>query len=207
MKRLPCVRAAGRQERTCAEVCSSFADLLRYPRIEQCNADRFEVGNVAGHNRQTVNHRRSSDQGIAFCAPIRNVKARATLRHRGIEGENATFEARQELFVDPGAQDCTLRGVPACDFERAQLYLKDGDGREKKARRRNRAGPRYNILVCPLRSSEFGNDVSVEQEHHSRSAGLKMPPRRRGGLNSKSAALPGWASASARLMSPPVRRR
>src|SRR5262249_35031680 len=103
--------------------------------------------------------------------------------------------------------DSALRGVPACDFERAQLDLKDGDGREKKARRRNRAGPRYNIVVCLLRPSEFRDNIGVEQEHHSRSAGLKMPPRRRGGLNSKSAAWPGWASASARLPSPPVRRR
>jgi hypothetical protein len=186
---------------------SSFAVLPHHPRIKQRNADRFEVGNVARHNRQAVNYRGCGDHSIAFRARIRDMKARAVLRHRCIDSENATFEARQQLLVDPGAEDCTLRGVPTCDSQRAQLDLKDGDGRKKEAPRRNRAGPRYNILICPLRSSEFGNDVRIEQEHHSRSAGLKMPPRRRGGLNSKSAALPGWASASARLTSPPVRRR
>src|SRR5712691_829796 len=129
---------------------SSFAVLLDHPRIEQHNADSFEVGNVARHNRQTVNYRGCGDHGIALRARIRDMKARTVLRHRGIDGENAPFEARQELFVDPGAQDCTLCGVPACDFQCAQLNLKDGDGREKKARRRKRAGPRYDILICPL---------------------------------------------------------
>src|SRR5262245_19407952 len=93
------------------EVCSSFANLLRYPRIEQCNANSFKVGNVAGHNRETVNHRRSSDQSIAFRARIRNVKTRATLRHGCIDGQNATRKARQDLFLDPGAEHCALRRV------------------------------------------------------------------------------------------------
>ena len=77
--------------------------MLDYPGIEQRNADRLEVGNVAGHNRQTVNHRRRGNQGIAFRARIGNMKTRATLRHRCVDSQDATLEARQDLFVDPGA--------------------------------------------------------------------------------------------------------
>ncbi len=98
------------------------------PRIEQRDADRFEVCDITRDNRQTVNHRRRSDKGIAFRSPVRDMKARATLRYHCIDSKDSIREARQDLLVDPGAQDCTFRGVLACDFERAQLDLKNGDG-------------------------------------------------------------------------------
>src|SRR5580704_8026246 len=102
---------------------SSLAGLLGFPGIEQRNAGRLEVQDVASDDRQTVNHRRRGDQGVASGARIGDMKASATLRHG----------------------------------------------------------------------------------HQPRSAGLKMPSPKRGGSKSKSAS-PCWASASARLILPPVRR-
>src|SRR5262249_18204601 len=107
--------------------------------------------------------------------------------HRCIDGENATLESWQDFFVDPGAEHCTLHRVLACHLKRTQFDFKDGNGREKKTRSWNRSCPRYNIAIGSLRSPEFGDNIGVEQEHHSRSAGLKMPPPKRGGSNSKSA--------------------
>jgi hypothetical protein len=94
-----------------------------------------------------VNQRRRGDQGIAFRAWIGNVKMRATLRHRCIDGEDATLEARQNLIIYPCAKNCALRRVSARDLERAQLDFKDRNGREKKARSWNRAGPSDDVGV------------------------------------------------------------
>jgi hypothetical protein len=98
------------------------------PRIEQRNADKLEVCNIAGDDRQTVNQRRRGDQGIAFRTWIGNVKMRATLRHGCIDGEDATLEARHNLIVYPCAENCALRRIPARDLKRAQLDFEDGDG-------------------------------------------------------------------------------
>ena len=97
------------------------------PRIEQGDTGRLEVGDVARDDRETVHHRRRGDQCIASGAGIwpmiRHVKPRATLRHGGVDRENAGFEARQKLIVDPRAQDRPLRRVPSGDQQRAELDL------------------------------------------------------------------------------------
>src|ERR1700676_5014269 len=103
-----------------------LADAPGIPRIEQRNADRLEVCNIAGDDGQAVNQRGRSDQGIAFRTWIGNVKMRATLRHGGIDGEDATLEARQDLIVYPCAENRALRRVPARHLKCAQLDFEDG---------------------------------------------------------------------------------
>jgi len=56
------------------------------------------------------------------------VKTRATLRRSGIDGEDATLKARQNLIVYPCAENCALRSVPVCNLERAQLDFEDRNG-------------------------------------------------------------------------------
>src|SRR6266481_3109568 len=96
--------------------------------IRQRTADKFEVRNIAGDDRQTVNQRRRGDQGIALRTWIGNVKMRATLRRGRIDGEDATLEAGQNLIVYPCAENCASRRVPARNLKRAQLDFEDGDG-------------------------------------------------------------------------------
>ena len=83
----------------------------RSPRIEQGDAGGLEICDVAGDDRETVDHCGRGDQGIAFRAPIGNMKPRATLRHCSIDREDAAFKAKQNLIIDPGAQDGTLRRI------------------------------------------------------------------------------------------------
>jgi hypothetical protein len=59
------------------------------PRIEQGDIGRLEACHVAGDDREAVDHCGRGDQGIAFRAPIGNMKPRATLRHSGIDREDA----------------------------------------------------------------------------------------------------------------------
>lgn len=66
---------------------------LDVPRIEQRNAGKREVCNIAGDDRQTMNERHRCDQSVAFRTRIGNVKMRATLRHGCIDGEDATIKA------------------------------------------------------------------------------------------------------------------
>jgi hypothetical protein len=101
--------------------------VFRHPRIEQRYAHRFEIRNVAGDDRQAVHHRGRSNQGVALCASIGDMKPRATLRHGRINGKNATLETGQNLIVDPRAEDGPLRHVLACNLERAQLDFEDGE--------------------------------------------------------------------------------
>lgn len=185
---------------------SRLAFMPGFPRIEQRYTDGLEVCNVAGDDGQAMNHRRRSDQGITFGAAIGNMKARATLRHSRIDSQDAAVEARQNLIVDPAAQNCALRGVLARYQEHAKLDFQNRDGREKKVSRWYRASPCDHVAIRLVRPSEFGDDIGVQQEHQPRSAGLNISSPTRGGSKSKSAS-PGWARASARLMLPPVRRR
>ena len=72
-----------------------------------------------------MHHRRRCEQGTAFGARIRHVKAGATLRHCSVDRENAGFESRQNLIVYPGTQDGTLCRVLSCDQQRSQLNLQN----------------------------------------------------------------------------------
>jgi hypothetical protein len=58
-----------------------------------------------------VHQRRRGDQGLAVGTGIGNRELRATLRHGRVDREDAGFEARQDLIVDPPAQDRALRRV------------------------------------------------------------------------------------------------
>jgi hypothetical protein len=53
---------------------------------------------------------------------------RATLRDGRIDGEDAALEARQNQIVDPSAENCALRGVPARDLKCAKLDFENGNG-------------------------------------------------------------------------------
>jgi hypothetical protein len=55
------------------------------------------------------------NQGVAFGAWVRNVKTRAPLRHGRVDNQDTTFEPGENLIIDPGAQDGTLRRVLAHD--------------------------------------------------------------------------------------------
>jgi hypothetical protein len=105
---------------------------LLAPRVSHGLSSATPIGaksaTFAGDDRQTVNQRRRGDQGIAFGTWIGNVKIRATLRHSGIDGEDASLKARQNLIVYPCAENCALRRVPARNLERAQLDFEDGNG-------------------------------------------------------------------------------
>ena len=111
----------GRQKDAASECSFRLACMLGFPRIEQRNTDGLEVCNVAGDDCQAMNHRCRGDQGITFGAAIGYMKARATLRHGGIDSQDSAVEARQYLIVDPGAQNRTLRGVLARYQEDAKL--------------------------------------------------------------------------------------
>ena len=110
-----------------------FAALLGFPRIEQRNACRFEVCDIASDDRETVNYRCCRDQGIAFCARVGNMKTRATLRHGSIDRQDTAFEARQNLFIDPSAQDGAVCRVLSCAQKRAELDFQNRDHRQEYA--------------------------------------------------------------------------
>jgi hypothetical protein len=113
----------------CQRPCSfGLAGAQGGPRIEQRDAGKFEVCNIASDDRQTVNQRCRGDQGVAFRAWIGNVKTRAAPRHGCIDREDATFEARQNLIVYPCAENSAVRSVPARNLKRAQLDFKDRNG-------------------------------------------------------------------------------
>src|SRR6185503_14128599 len=99
------------------------------PRIEQGDAGWREVCDVASDDGEPMDHRGGGDQGITFRAPIGDVKLRATLRHGRIDREDTAFEARQNLIVDPRAQDGTLRRVLARAQKRAKLDFQNRDRR------------------------------------------------------------------------------
>jgi hypothetical protein len=126
------------------------------PRIEQRNAERLEVRDIASDDRQTVDQRGRGDQGIAFRAWIGNVKMRAAPRHGGIDCEYAALEARQNLVVYPGAENGALPRVPARSPERAQLDFEDGNRRKKEMFNRSLAGPSDDVAVRSLRPCPLG---------------------------------------------------
>lgn len=49
------------------------------------------------------------------------MKPHATLRHSGVDHENAGFETRQKLIVDPAAQHRPLRRVPSYNRQHTNL--------------------------------------------------------------------------------------
>jgi hypothetical protein len=109
-----------------------LAALSQLPRINHPNPHRFEIRNIPRDHRQPMNHRRRRDQGIAVRARVGHMKTRATLRHGRVDRQDAAFEARQDLFVDPGAQHGALRRVPARASKRAELDFQDRYRRQEK---------------------------------------------------------------------------
>src|SRR5579859_6193650 len=107
-------------------------------------------------------------------------------------------------MVDPGAKHGALRCVLARDQQGAELDFEDRDDGYKEVRGGECTRPSGDVAISFVQPSQFGNDVGVEQKHQPRSADLNIPAPTRGGSNSKSA--PPCASASARLIWPPVSR-
>jgi hypothetical protein len=101
---------------------AAFGTVLRFltgPRIEKRNPDRLEVRDITRDDGQTVHHRGCGDQGVAFASPIWNMKTRAALCHGGIDREDTALKTRQNLVVDPGAQDFALRRILSLDPQHA----------------------------------------------------------------------------------------
>lgn len=176
-----------------------------FPRIDQHHARRFEIHHIARNDGQAVNKRGRGDESVAFGSRVGNVKLRTALRDGRINGEDSILEPSQNLTVDPSTQDSTLRCVFAPDQARTKFDFQNRDSGHEEARRRDRVCPCDDIAISFVWPPQFGNDIGVQQKHQSRSAGLKIPPSRRGGLKSNSASV--CANASARLMCPPVRRK
>jgi hypothetical protein len=131
---------------------TSATNLVGSPRIKQRNIDILEVRNIASHDRQAVNDRRRSNHGIPLRTSVRDVEARATHGHHGIDSQDAAFETRQDVVIDPGSEDRTLRWVLASDSKRAQFDLENRNGRKKEARQWNR--------ICPFDYSYLAREAS-----------------------------------------------
>ena len=140
------------------------------PRIEKRDAKKLEIGDITRHDRKTVNDCRRGDQGVTFGARIGNVKTRAALHHRGIDGKDAAIEpARIPSIQARSTAPCaaSLRRIGALP-----VRFPGSKRRKEKSSPRNRVQPRQRH--CDPRSGrlKFGDNVGVQQEHQPRSAAL-----------------------------------
>jgi hypothetical protein len=78
------------------------------------------------------------NQGVAFAARVGNVKLCTPLRHGRIDRQDTAFEPSENLMVDPGTQDSTLRRVLARDQPRPKFDFENRDGGDEEARRGDR---------------------------------------------------------------------
>ena len=78
-----------------------------------------------------MNKCRGRDQRIAFGARVQHVEGGAALRDHRVDRQDPSREGRQDLAVDPAAQDGSLRRTAAVDQAHTGFELEDGDGREE----------------------------------------------------------------------------
>ena len=72
-----------------------------------------------------MNQRGCRNQSIAFGPGIGNVKPRTSLRHDGVNREDAILEPGKDLMVDPSTQQGALCRVPACNRQCAKLNFEN----------------------------------------------------------------------------------
>lgn len=61
------------------------------------------------------------DESVALRASIRNAHPRAPSSHLHVEGEDAAFECRQDVLVEPSPQSFALNGVAPLDQQDAEF--------------------------------------------------------------------------------------
>ncbi len=159
-----------------------------FPWVRQPNPRPVKVSDVARRYAEPMGQRRGGDQTVARRAGIGDVQGRAVAGDLERDGQNAAREGRQYALLEPGPQVGALRGVDPLAQQDADLDLLHHNDREPEVRRVLRVCPGGDVRIGTARAdlAQLADDVRVEEPAH-RSAG-RIPPSRRGGSNSISAA-------------------
>ena len=138
-----------------------------FPGVQGLYTQRLEIRDVPGDDRHCVDQRRGCDESIPIRSRIGNMERSTTTGHGGIDREYATGERRQNVPVQPPAENGSLRRVTTRKPQHALLQLQDGDHREKETRGGDASRPRQHSLIDPggFRPAQLGDDVGVDQDH------------------------------------------
>ncbi len=102
------------------------------------------------------------------------MKLRTPASYSGVDCQDATSEARENMLVQPRAKNRTLSRISSLALQHALLDLQHGYGRDVELSRLHTLGPCNDPSVCPalLSLPELRDNVGIQQIHQLRSTGL-----------------------------------
>lgn len=99
------------------------------PGVEQRDAGRREIDDIARDNDRPVHECGGSDQGVSLGSRIRHMQACAAPSDNDIHWQNARAELGQYALIEPPAQDIGLLRILPRDPEHPEFQLQDRDHR------------------------------------------------------------------------------
>ncbi|SHF82826.1 hypothetical protein SAMN05444339_1153 [Loktanella atrilutea] len=102
------------------------------PRIDDLNACRREIRNIARDDRHGMNDPCRGDESVPITAGVRNMQSGATKCHGPIYRQDAPHKGRQHPVGHPGPQNGTLSAVPPLGLNDPHFELQKRDGRQEQ---------------------------------------------------------------------------
>src|SRR5450755_2799490 len=143
------------------------------PWIEDLNSGRLEVVDVARNNGHSVFQRGCGDQGIALRDGLGDMQARTSARDGRVDSQHPISKSRNDVAIQPGAQDSALCLIAPLQQQHAQFQLQYRNGREKEMAGEYAGCPRRYVLVglSGFGFAQLRYDIGIQYEHQKKSAG------------------------------------
>lgn len=118
-----------------------------FPWVDQGDAARAEITDIARDHRESMHQGRGSDQRIAFIGLVGNMQAGTTQCHRGIDRQDSGFECRHDVTRQPAAHQLSLNRITPFHSQYSGFQFFQSNGGNVQARGDDAFGPTDHIGI------------------------------------------------------------